>query len=272
MTAMALASAVLMGVLGGAHCAVMCGGVVAMSCSALSVSRRGRPSAQLPYLLAYNAGRIASYAMAGAAAGALGSTMTALGATHRAPLALRLVAGVLMVAVGLYIAGFVRALKWIEHLGAPAWRRIAPLGRRLVPIRSAFAAVALGALWGWLPCGLVYSALVAAAASGSAAAGAATMAAFGIGTLPALVAMGSAVAVVARAARHATVRAAAGALMVGFGLVQLTHVGGAWSSTSHGAAHCCPSRGSESLDHAAWMPESTAGAHRTLRESLSARR
>lgn len=271
MTAMALASALLMGLLGGAHCVVMCGGVVAMSCSALSVTRRVRPGAQLPYLLAYNTGRIASYAMAGALAGALGSTMASVGGAHHAQLGLRLAAGVLMVAVGLYIGGFARALKWIEHLGAPIWRRIAPLGRRLLPVRSPIAALALGALWGWMPCGLVYSALVAAAASGSAVGGAATMAAFGMGTLPALVVMGSAVAVIARAARHPSVRAAAGALMFTFGVVQVTHVASAWSATSRDREHCCPGHRAEAHAESAWMP-AVGGTHRSSRESLSARR
>jgi sulfite exporter TauE/SafE len=240
MTAMLLVSALVMGLLGSTHCVVMCGGVVAMTCSALPLSRRARPSVQLPYVLAYNAGRIASYAMAGAAVGALGGTLASFGAVEHVQLGLRLAAGAMMVAVGLYVAGLARALTWVERAGAPVWRRIAPFAKRLVPVRSPLAALALGAMWGWLPCGLVYAALAAAVTSGSAANGAATMAAFGLGTLPMLVAMGSTAAVVARAARRQWVRMGAGVAIVAFGVVQVAHVGQALATERAGETpQCC---------------------------------
>jgi sulfite exporter TauE/SafE len=238
-SAVLLLSALAMGLLGSTHCVLMCGGVVAMTCSALPLSRRGRPLAQLPYVLAYNTGRIASYATAGAVAGTIGATLASFGAVERAQLALRLGAGAMMVAVGLYVAGLARALSWMERAGEPVWRRVAPIARRLVPVRSPLAALALGALWGWLPCGLVYTALAAAVTSGSGAGGAATMAAFGLGTLPTLVAMGSTAAVIARAARRPWVRAAAGALIVAFGVVQVAHAGRAWAAARDGAAPAC---------------------------------
>lgn len=209
-----------------------------MSCSALPLSRRTRPLAQLPYVLAYNAGRIGSYAAGGVFAGGLGATLAALGGAQSLLVSLRLLAGAMMVAVGLYVGGFARALSWVERLGVPVWRLVAPLARRLVPVRSPISALAVGALWGWLPCGLVYSALAAAAASGSAPAGAATMVAFGVGTLPALVAMGSAVAFVTRAAGRPSVRAAAGVLLIVFGVVQVVHVEG-WIGPIWALAHCC---------------------------------
>lgn len=237
MTAMLLVSALLMGLLGSSHCVVMCGGVVAMTCSALPLARRGRVGAQLPYVLAYNAGRIASYAAAGAVAGALGATLASFGVVERAQLALRIAAGVMMIAVGLYVAGLARALRWLERAGEPVWRRVAPVARRLVPVRSPAQALALGLLWGWMPCGLVYAALAASVTSGGALGGAATMAAFGAGTLPTLVAMGSAAALVARLARVRWVRAAAGVAIVAFGVVQIAHVGVAWASSSD--AHAC---------------------------------
>jgi sulfite exporter TauE/SafE len=239
MTAMLLVSALLMGLLGSSHCVVMCGGVVAMTCSALPLARRGRLAAQLPYVLAYNAGRIASYAAAGAVAGALGATLASFGVVERAQLALRIAAGAMMIAVGLYVAGLAHALRWLERAGEPVWRRIAPIARRLVPVRSPAQALALGLLWGWMPCGLVYAALAASVTSGGALGGAATMAAFGAGTLPTLVAMGSAAALVARLARVRWIRAAAGVAIVAFGIVQIAHVGAAWASTEEPSHVCC---------------------------------
>ena len=203
MSAVLLVSALLMGLLGSTHCVVMCGGVVAMTCSALPLARRVRPLAQLPYMLAYNAGRIASYAVAGADGGRLGAALASFGVVARAQLGLRVAAGALMIAVGLYVAGSgARAPLGRERAGEPsggASRRSRGASSRSEPPQ----ALALGLLWGWMPCGLVYAALAAAVTSGSAAGGAATMAAFGLGTLPMLVAMGSAAALVARAARSA---------------------------------------------------------------------
>src|SRR6266852_4636960 len=103
-----------MGLLGSTHCVLMCGGVVAMTCSALPMAKRSSPRAQLPFVLAYNAGRIGSYAAAGAIAGALGAALASVGLVERAQLGLRLGAGAMMVAVGLYVAGFGRALRWFE--------------------------------------------------------------------------------------------------------------------------------------------------------------
>jgi sulfite exporter TauE/SafE len=239
MTTMLLASAFLMGLLGSSHCVVMCGGVVAMTCSALPLARRGRVAEQLPYVLAYNAGRIASYAAAGAIAGTLGATLASFGLVERAQLALRMGAGAMMIAVGLYVAGLARGLRWLERAGEPVWRRIAPVARRLVPVRSPAQALALGLLWGWMPCGLVYAALAAAVTSGGALGGAATMAAFGAGTLPTLVALGSAAGLVARLARARWVRTAAGMAIVAFGVVQVAHVGAAWASSGSGATPAC---------------------------------
>ena len=239
MSAALLLSALVMGLLGSTHCVVMCGGVVAMTCSALPLDRRRRVAAQMPYVLAYNAGRIASYAAAGAVAGALGTSLQSFGAVEQVGLGLRFAAGMVMIGVGLYLAGFAGALHWAERAGEPLWRRIAPLARRLVPVRTPAHAVALGLLWGWMPCGLVYAALAAAVTSASPLGGAATMAAFGVGTLPMLITMGSAAGVASRLARLPTVRMAA-ALVVGtFGILQVGHVGTAWASGAGAATHAC---------------------------------
>jgi len=234
-------SSLLMGLMGGTHCVVMCGGVVAMTCSALPLDRRGTLGAQVPFVLAFNAGRIASYGAAGALAGSFGAALASFGAVETAQLGLRLAAGAIMIAVGLHVAGFARVLRRVEQLGEPLWRLVAPLARRLVPVRSPVQALALGSLWGWMPCGLVYAALAAATTSGSGAGGAVTMAAFGLGTLPTLVAMGSAAAVARRLARARWARMAFGAAMLVFGLVQVVHVRTAWSAPREAVTTSCAS-------------------------------
>jgi uncharacterized protein len=239
-TAMLLVSALVMGLLGSTHCVVMCGGVVAMTCSALPPARRGKPLAQLPYTLAYNAGRIGSYAAAGAIVGGVGISLRTLGGVEQVTLGLRFGAGLMMIAIGFYLAGVGGALRWAEHVGEPLWKRIAPLARRLVPVRTPVQALALGLLWGWMPCGLVYAALAASLTSGSVLGGAATMAAFGCGTLPTLVAMGSAVALVARLARTRWIRAGAAFAIVCFGVVQIAHAEEAWAGVARtGTPACC---------------------------------
>jgi sulfite exporter TauE/SafE len=145
----------------------------------------------------------------------------------------------MMIAVGLYVAGLGRALRWIERIGQPVWKTIAPIARRLVPISTSSQAFGLGLLWGWLPCGLVYAAIAAAVTSGSAIGGAATMIAFGLGTLPMLLAMGSAAAIVARGAAIRWVRVAAGMTIIAFGVVQMVHTGRAWASSRSGQVPLC---------------------------------
>jgi hypothetical protein len=236
-----VASAFAMGFLGSTHCVAMCGGVVAMTCSSLPIERRRNIGSQIGFALAYNAGRIGSYAAFGALAGGLGASAVAMAGIVPAALLLRTAAGMMMVAVGLYLAGISSALGFIERAVSPIWRLVAPGARRLLPIRHPLSAFALGLIWGWMPCGLVYAALASAITSGSGPAGAATMAAFGVGTLPMLLALGSAGAAVARLARARVVRCAAGAIVLLFGAVQLGHVRDAWASAATGArGACCP--------------------------------
>ena len=159
------------------------------------------------------------------------------GAVSHALLGLRFAAGALMIAVGFYLAGWGGALRWLERAGEPVWRRVAPLARRLVPVRTPWQALALGLVWGWMPCGLVYAALAASVTSGSPLAGATTMAAFGLGTLPTLVAMGSAAALVTRLARSRRVRIAAAVVVAAFGVAQIAHAGVAYAAAGQPA--CC---------------------------------
>jgi uncharacterized protein len=171
-----LLAALLGGFVGSVHCFGMCGGIA----GALGMAGGGRAS----FAFAYSAGRIMSYAVAGAIAGAIGAGLA--GAAGLGPW-LRLVMGIVLILLGLQIAINLKLLAPLEAAGARLWRKLAPVARRLVPPRHPGQALALGALWGWLPCGLVYGMLAAAAASGTAQNGAIFMAVFGLGTAPAMI-------------------------------------------------------------------------------------
>lgn len=229
----------MVGVLGGVHCAGMCGGIVAaLSLAAaptLRPDRGGRarsdgrtapgalgdspardaassaadeirvapaevrfaatpvaaPSAGIRWslLLGYNIGRIASYTFAGALAGAFGAL--AVGGLDVMRQVLAVIAAVLLIAAGFYLARWWTGLAQIERAGAMVWRRLEPYARRLIPVRGVGQALVAGAVWGWLPCGLVYSVLLWAMAAANPVHGALILLAFGVGTLPNLLLMGA---------------------------------------------------------------------------------
>ncbi len=203
----------LVGLLGGTHCVGMCGGIV----GALSLGAPARWSMHL----AYNAGRIISYAAAGALAGALGAASLSLDGQAPVRLTLYLLANLMLVALGLYLLGVTRALAFTERAGQHLWRLIQPLTRRFLPARTIAQAFPLGLLWGWLPCGLVYSALATALSAGSPERGALLMLAFGLGTLPNLLLAGILLARLNEFVRRPVVRIASGLLVLGFGIYGL---------------------------------------------------
>jgi sulfite exporter TauE/SafE len=153
---------------------------------------------------------------------------------------LELAAGVLMIALGLFLAGLLPSFARVESIGAPLWRRIRPLGQRLLPMRTPWHALGFGALWGFLPCGLVYSALSLAALAGSASAGAITMLAFGAGTVPALLAVSAVLRALRRFAGSAKLRVAGGALVTMLGAAHLTLAADKLHDP-HAACHAVPS-------------------------------
>jgi sulfite exporter TauE/SafE len=214
MTAAIFGAVFLTGLLGGVHCAGMCGGIVA----ALA-GQGGGP--RLPLHLAYNGGRVLSYTLAGALAGAAGGLL--LDGVLPVQLALYVLANVMLIGLGLYLAGVSSVVAWIERLGMALWRRIQPLTRSLLPADTLPRALGLGLLWGWLPCGLVYAVLTTALLTGDALDGAAIMAAFGLGTLPNLLLAGLALRRVTAATRARPLRVAAGGLVLGFGLYGLAN-------------------------------------------------
>lgn len=229
MTEFGLLGAFTVGVLGGVHCVGMCGGIV----GALSLGLpEGR--SRWPIMFAYNLGRITSYALAGGVMGALGFYFSGLLPVQQGQRFLMAVAGLFLVLMGLYLAGWWNALTHIERAGGMLWRRIEPLGRRFLPVRSAPQALLLGLVWGWLPCGLTYSVLLWTVSAGGAVQGALLMLAFGLGTLPNLLLMGAAAAQLGRWVRIPAVRALAGSLVILFGIAMLYDAWGLRAVTTAG--------------------------------------
>ncbi|MEE4092136.1 sulfite exporter TauE/SafE family protein [Pseudomonas viridiflava] len=206
-----LFSALVLGLLGGGHCLGMCGGLMGALTLAIPREQRAR---RMQLLMAYNLGRIISYAIAGFFSGLVGwAVANSPGATT-----LRVVAALLLIAMGLYLAGWWSGLTRIERLGRGLWRYLQPFATRLLPISSIPRALLLGALWGWLPCGLVYSTLLWAASQGNAIDSALLMLAFGLGTWPVLLATGLAAERTTALLRRRSVRTAGGMLVILFGL------------------------------------------------------
>ncbi|WP_447555351.1 sulfite exporter TauE/SafE family protein [Vreelandella sp. EE22] len=221
-----LLAALVFGLLGGAHCIGMCGGIMSALAFAVPPSMR-HPARMTGLLLSYNTGRIISYMLAGALVAGLG-TLVSLAPAAR--LILQVIAAVMLILMALYIANWWKGLLWLEGLGRRLWRLIEPLGRRLMPVVHLPQAFVLGALWGWLPCGLVYSMLAWSMATADPRQGALIMGAFGLGTLPALLATGLAARALSGLIRHPATRAGAAIIIIGFALYQL------WALLPH-AAH-----------------------------------
>ncbi|MHA6196382.1 sulfite exporter TauE/SafE family protein [Pseudomonas wadenswilerensis] len=206
-----LGSALILGLLGGGHCLGMCGGLMGALTLAIPPEQRGR---RLRLLIAYNLGRILSYASAGLLLGLAGWALAG------GPLAtgLRVAAALLLICMGLYLAGWWSGLTRVESLGRGLWKHIQPVATRLLPVSSLPRALLLGALWGWLPCGLVYSTLLWASSQGNAVHSALLMLAFGVGTWPILLATGLAAERVTALLRRRGVRVTGGLLVILFGL------------------------------------------------------
>ena len=209
-----LGAALVTGLLGSAHCFGMCAGISGLIGIDAGVATT---RTQLSRTLAYNLGRVATYAMLGTLVALLGQSLVDLVPKLVAPV--RLASGILIVLVGLQVAFGWRLLSLIEGGGAKLWQRIAPAARHLVPVRNVVQAFAFGMIWGWLPCGLVYSVLLLAATTADALAGAVTMAAFGLGTMPAMVATGISATKLAHFVSHR--RLGAGLLIIALGLATL---------------------------------------------------
>lgn len=233
MTDLPLFPVFLVGLLGSVHCIGMCGGIV----SAFSVA--GRRPFPVPVrggamalstgvaledalrVASYNSGRLASYALAGAIAGGVAQGARTLSFVASLQVGGYWLANLMLVALGLYLMDAWRGLARIEAVGHVLWRHLQPWIRHLLPVDSSGKAFALGALWGWVPCGMVYSVLLTAMLTGSASSGAAVMLAFGVGTLPVLIGLGMAGARLQGWTRKRSVRLFSGIVVLSFGLLGL---------------------------------------------------
>jgi sulfite exporter TauE/SafE len=178
-------AAFVTGVLGSAHCVGMCGGISGLfAVNAAAASLR----TQLPRAIAYNLGRVLTYAILGIVVALLGKTI--VGSIPKLAAPVRLASGLLIILIGLQVAFNWRILTPLENAGAKLWRKIAPTAKSLLPVETAAQALGLGLAWGFLPCGLVYSVLLLAASTTDPASGSLVMLAFGLGTMPAMMATG----------------------------------------------------------------------------------
>ena len=185
---LSIAAAFIIGLLGSTHCIGMCGGIAGALSLGLPGNIRQSNLKLLPYLFTYNTGRLLSYSLAGLIVGFLSSTAGDF--FHiKFPIG-GVVGGLFMIALGIYIGGWYPTLSSLEKLGGKFWHQIEPYGHKLMPVKTLPQAMSLGFLWGWLPCGLVYSTLAWAASAADASQSALLMFAFGTGTLPMLLAMG----------------------------------------------------------------------------------
>jgi sulfite exporter TauE/SafE len=221
----ALTAALLAGLLGSAHCLGMCAGISGLFAVNSSVTTmRG----QIPMAITYNAGRVVSYAILGIVVGTFGSVIVK--ASPGMAGTIRMLSGVVIILVGLKVAFDLRLLNPLERMGGTLWSRIAPAAQRLVPVTSIPRAFGLGLVWGWLPCGLVYSVLLIAATTARPVDGAAVMFVFGIGTMPAMVLTGLGAAQLAQLMRRRSTRVGLGLLIVVLGALTIAMPLSGWMS------------------------------------------
>lgn len=218
-------SVFLIGLLGGAHCIGMCGGII----GALSAGQPGGGSLW-GRNLAYNGGRILSYGLIGTFVGAIGSATMLFNQVLPVQLALYVLANLLLMAMGIYLMGFTRVLAGVERGGQFIWKRLQPHARRFMPVTSWKQALPVGFMWGFLPCGMTYSVLSLALVSGSSFRGGVLMLAFGAGTLPNLLLAGVLLARYRDVVRAPWFRMVSGLIVICFGvygLIRAPQLGGA---------------------------------------------
>ncbi len=214
--------AFITGFLGGVHCFGMCGGIVgALSLNNPTTNSKSPTPSTLKIALGYNIGRIISYVLAGAIVAFLGTSIIHLTGLQSAQTILAIIASLFMIALGLYLAGLWSGLAKIESIGKFLWQFIRPIAQKFIPVNSFSQAIPLGFLWGWLPCGLVYTILVWTLSAGTTLEGALIMLFFGLGTLPNLLAMGVIAARLAKWINNPKVRLVSGLLVIVLGLLTL---------------------------------------------------
>jgi len=230
-----LTAAFLLGLFASGHCILMCGGISGALMMAADGSGRRHPPAGL--LLAMQIGRVSSYMLAAALLASVGASVVGLVDQDNVRVVLRIVSAATFTAIGLTLLGRARGVDF--GLGRVMWPRLAPLARKLLPVRRLPQAFALGAIWGWMPCGFVYSVLMLAWLSMDPLRGALTMLLFGLGTMPALLASAYGTAGIMRIFGRAGARSAMGMALLVMAVLTL---GGPWLVAHSGihAAHWLP--------------------------------
>ncbi|WP_114418076.1 sulfite exporter TauE/SafE family protein [Marinospirillum perlucidum] len=225
-----LLTALIAGFLGGGHCIGMCGGIVSALSFALPPSQR-HPVRIASLMLMYNLGRLISYTLAGALVGGLGQLLI-----HSLEPVRNLLSGlavIMLLLMAFYIGQWWQGLTRVEALGRHLWHFLEPLGRRLMPVTHPLQALSIGLIWGWLPCGLVYSMLILALSSGSALHGGALLLAFGLGTLPTLLVTGALARQVTEFLRRPLWRQLSACLLMAFAVWQALPLLGISVPTNH---------------------------------------
>ena len=246
-TPLTLASAFLLGLFTTLHCVGMCGGIIGALSLGLPPKIRDNKLQLLFFVATYNIGRIISYSLAGLLAGALGTeVLTSIGFKEGHQI-LQYIGIGMMIAVGLYLSGWLPQLAYVEKIGRPLWKKLEPFGRKLLPVSNPFKALAYGLIWGWLPCGMVYFVLIWALSAGSALQGAALMLAFGLGTLPTLLAAGFMASWLTRFVRNPKVRGIAGLLIIAMA------IGSLFIPMQHNNHGTAPSDQPDQMDHSQHM-------------------
>jgi len=219
LTELTFLSAFLAGLLGATHCIGMCGSIVGALSMSLPANVQQSAFRLGFYLLAYNLGRIISYTVAGILIGFLGAQVLQMLSLNNPHLVMKWISGLFMIVLGLYLGEWWQALAFLEKLGAHLWRRIEPLGHSLLPVKRPLQALGFGLVWGWLPCGLVYSILAFSLVSCDAWQGGLMMLAFGLGTLPLSMVLGVMAPALKRFVHQRIVRKLVGAIIIGLGLL-----------------------------------------------------
>lgn len=223
------------------HCVGMCGGIMGALTFGLPDEVRNDKSRQLVYITTYNLGRITSYTIAGVIAGLISATLVSTLSIENGHLILRAFASTVLIAIGLHLAGLFPKMQMLESMGAIVWRRLQPLTKNFFPVRTLWRAFGFGLVWGWLPCGLVYSALLWASSSGEPVSGGIYMFAFGLGTLPGVITSGLMSSTLLKLSRIQNLRYGMAALMIIIGLALFfmphQHGGHSGSESAHDNAH-----------------------------------
>ncbi len=206
--------AFVMGLFSSMHCLGMCGSIIGTLTLSLDTHIRQKKARLMPYVFTYNVGRISSYALAGLLVGLIESILTTpLGEGHGHRY-LQIFSAIIMAGAGLHIAGLFPRFAYLEKIGIALWRTLQPIAHRFIPVKTLSQSLFFGMIWGWLPCGLVYTALALAATTGDIARSGLTMLAFGIGTLPAVFSVGIITSLMTRLSRMKVFRLFAGLLLI----------------------------------------------------------